>query len=381
MKGALHTAKNGGEKAVLAFLKKALERKLFDAVLIPAKVPAGDSYAYLLIKDPALLDRATVLPPVMAVQGARALTRLTRLGAGEGKIAAVMRPCEVRAVIELSKLEQVDLEKVFLISQDCPGALPLDTYVEDPKEGETQFSKSRNSWNGEEMRPVCQICDHCSLTSAELHIGYMGANKSQLYFIPNSREAKSLLNELEMDATENLQKWESASEEIIAEKKENKKKVLEDLRAKVQGAENLMKSLAFCINCHNCQRVCPICYCRQCYFDSEALKLSPRNYIARANRKGSLRFPPDTLLFHLGRMSHMALSCVSCGACEDACPMDVPVAQLFTLAAEDAQKEFEYAPGADRNETLPLIAYRKDEFKHVENAYVKKYSLQEEKNG
>ena len=40
-------------------------------------------------------------------------------------------------------------------------------------------------------------------------------------------------------------------------------------------------------------------------------------------------FLPEPLLFQLGRMSHMSLSCVSCGMCEDACPVDIPVGRIF----------------------------------------------------
>ena len=105
-------------------------------------------------------------------------------------------------------------------------------------------------------------------------------------------------------------------------------------------------------------------------FDSDALELPSDNYLARAGRKGALRFPVDTLLFHLTRMSHMGLSCVSCGACEDACPMDIPIAQIFTLVGSDAQELFGHSPGAERGTPSPLVAYRDEEFHEIEMPYV-----------
>ena len=119
--------------------------------------------------------------------------------------------------------------------------------------------------------------------------------------------------------------------------------------------------------------VCPICYCRQCYFDSEAMKLPPENYLLRAETKGALRFPSDTLLFHLGRMSHMSLSCISCGTCEDACPMSIPVAQIFNLVADKNQNLFDYIPGKNIEEPLPLVDYKEDELQEIPKPYLETY--------
>ena len=103
-KGASISAKSNTKEGILDFLTKAMDKGVFDAVLIPMRVPAGDSFAYVLIKDKSLLKDATPLPSVMSVQGAKAVSSVTRLGKGNMKIAAVMRPCEIRATIELSKL-------------------------------------------------------------------------------------------------------------------------------------------------------------------------------------------------------------------------------------------------------------------------------------
>ena len=35
-------------------------------------------------------------------------------------------------------------------------------------------------------------------------------------------------------------------------------------------------------------------------------------------------------------------ACVSCGTCEDACPVDVPIAQLFSMMGEQTQELFNY---------------------------------------
>ena len=67
-------------------------------------------------------------------------------------------------------------------------------------------------------------------------------------------------------------------------------------------------------------------------------------------------------MFHLGRILHMSQSCVSCGACETACPAGVPVSGLFALASSDVQAAFDYLPGASLEEPRPLTTFREDEF-------------------
>ena len=174
-----------------------------------------------------------------------------------------------------------------------------------------------------------------------------------------------------------LADWGARADEAMQAQTERRQQAQGALKERVAGPENLSDVFSSCINCHNCQRVCPVCYCRQCYFESGALKLPPENYLARAGRKGALRFPPDTLLFQIGRASHMALSCVSCGACEDACPMDIPVGQVFSLLGERAQKALGYVAGVSLEDPLPLVSYEMDELHDVERAYVETYRNQE----
>ena len=73
----------------------------------------------------------------------------------------------------------------------------------------------------------------------------------------------------------------------------------------------------------------------------------------------------DRIQFHVGRMSHMSLSCVSCGLCTDACPVFIPVAKLFSYVGAQTQKAFEYQPGRETDEPLPLREYKTNEVKEI----------------
>ncbi|MFC1983829.1 4Fe-4S dicluster domain-containing protein [Chloroflexota bacterium] len=376
-RGAVFPAE-GVREGVLDFIKRALGKNCFDAVLIPAKMPGSDSFPYLLIQDESLLENAHPLPPVMSVQGARAISSLTGRGKGKKRIAALVRPCELRATVELFKLGQVDLENIFLISIDCPGALPLTEWAKNPKKTEDEFSQILKGEASESLRPICQICDKFSTTGAEdLHIGTLGVKAGSILLTPNSPKGKAILDCIGVSAEADISGWQSQVDTLTAERKEKREQAHKELESRATGLNNLLNTFSKCINCHNCMRVCPICYCQQCFFDSNDMKFAFDDYLERAKVTGGLRLPPETLFFHIGRMLHMSLSCVSCGACEDACPTAIPVAQVFSLIGNKNHEEFDYVPGRNLDESLPLRKYEEEEFEEVEQSYVETSAKQE----
>jgi formate dehydrogenase subunit beta len=381
-KGALFPAEGGVRERVKAFLQKAISQGCFDAVLIPARAPGTDSLAYSLIGDEQLLENAYPLPPVMPVQGAKAISSLTRTGQGKMKIAALIRPCELRATVELFKLGQVDLDNIWLISIDCPGALPLAEWAKDAKKAEDAFAEILEKGPNENLRPICQICDKFSTTGAEdLHIGVPAGKASGILLIPGSPKGEAILECLGITAEEDLSGWREQVDKLTGARVAKKRQAQQELEAKSKGLDKLLDTFSQCINCHNCMRVCPICYCQQCFFESDNLQFPFEDYLKRAEAAGGLRLPPDTLLFHIGRMLHMSLSCVSCGACEDACPTAIPVAQVFSLVGNRNQEAFDYIPGRSRDEPPPLRVYQEEEFEEVEQSHAAVPAKQEARDG
>ncbi|MCK4347695.1 MAG: hypothetical protein KAW47_03680 [Thermoplasmatales archaeon] len=366
--GAVISAKSSTKKSIIDFLEKAMDKGVFDAVIVPMRVPAGDSFAYVLIKDKSLFKDAFPIPPVMFVQGAKAVSSVTRLGKGNMKIAALMRPCEIRATIELAKLGQTDLENMTLISMDCPGVLPTSDFLSDPEKGMKQFDEAAKNLDDKIMRPVCQICDKSSMMAGDLHIGTLGAKKDTFFVISNSQKGNDILDKLGISLKDNIDSWHAKVKNISEEKLKKRKKAHKDLKSEIGGLDNLLDAYNQCINCHNCMRVCPVCYCRLCYFDSDNVKHPSEDYLQMAESKGSIRFLPDTIFFQMGRMMHMSLSCVSCGACEDACPVSIPVAQIFSMISDETQGLFDYVSGRSLEEPLPLVAYKEEELHEMEDA-------------
>jgi formate dehydrogenase subunit beta len=294
------------------------------------------------------------------------LKSLTRRGKSELKVAAVLRPCEMRAAIELAKLGQVDLKNLITITMDCPGALSLSDFSKDPAGELAKFDRIELGKGSEDVRPICRICTEFSMTGGDLHLGTLDGG-STVPLITNSDKGEKVLATMGLAVSEDVGAWKEKVHRARELRQHHREAWRKSFGPQMKGTENLLKTLSSCINCHNCMRVCPVCYCRICVFDSERLQHKAEDYLDQAKRKGSLRFPPDMLLFHMGRMSHIALTCVSCGACEDACPASIPIAQMFSLVAEDAQTAFGYLPGRDKVEPLPLTVYREEELEGDKN--------------
>ena len=368
IEGAKIPKNKGIRKVILTFLKDVLQKGYFDAVLIPMRVPAGDSYAWILVKDNNLLDDANPIAPIMPVQGANALSSFSKKGKASIKIAVLMRPCEIRAAIELSKLNQVNLRNVTLLSYDCPGALPMSDYLKDPEEAEKKFNSllEKQDFEEESVKPVCRICDEFSMLSVcDLHFNMAGDDQDNILVIANSKEGKRILKEMNMEISEDISGWDQKIKDLVTKKETKKKDRFKEVKKMVEGLDNLVQTFSDCIGCHNCQSVCPICYCRHCYFESEVAKPDSDTVLLKTQSRGGTSFPMDRVMFHVGRMSHMSLSCVSCGLCSDACPVSIPVAELFSYVADNTQKTFEYKSGEEKGEPVPMKTYKLEEVKGI----------------
>jgi formate dehydrogenase subunit beta len=132
-------------------------------------------------------------------------------------------------------------------------------------------------------------------------MGTLGTNSGSILLIPHNSKGEDILNKLGISLEEDISGWEAKVNKLTEERKKERKQTNDALRADIEGIDRLVEAFSACINCHNCMRVCPICYCRQCNFDSDKMKFTFGDYITRAEARGSLMVPTDTLLFHIGR--------------------------------------------------------------------------------
>jgi formate dehydrogenase subunit beta len=357
-------------ETINAFLQDLLNKKVVAAILVPVVHPAGNNVVQSLVTNPELLAQADVLAPVLPVNSARIISAITRIAPLGKKTAVVMKSCELRALIELVKLKQVSLDNLVLIGVDCPGAYPVKDYPDFSSES-TSDDFVRGAWQDKEdlkLRPGCQICEYPMPLTSDITIGLLGVDLSQeLILQANTEEGEKVIETLGLSETENalVQKREVAVSQLLSEIKKQRQEFFKRTEEEIGGLENLASVFAPCIKCHNCKTVCPVCYCRECFFDSPTFDLEADRYLGLADKRGAIRMPVDTLFFHITRMTHMSASCVGCGCCEEACPNDIPLLKIFQLTGDRVQKLFDYIPGRNLEDELPAAAFREDELQWI----------------
>jgi formate dehydrogenase subunit beta len=351
------------------FLRELLSSRKLEALLVPQSTPSKKIAFPVLISDPKKLN-ADIIAPVLPTATATLVSKMTKLQPASKPIGVVMRSCQIRALIELVKLNQANLSNIVIIGVDCPGTFPINTYTIFPeKKTPTQFLLDALSTHSDEaekyLRSACKICKDPIPTHADIVLGLYGADINKEIIVEAVSDiGKHLLNDVTLEEGKEEKKREKAVKEVREEKTKKRKTFLKTNEG-LKGIDKISEFFDTCVNCHNCQQACPICYCKECLFDSAVFDAEAYKYLRKSETKGLLKMPTDAVLFHLGRMNHMILSCVQCGLCEQACPNAIPLMDVFIPVAENAQKEFTYEPGKDEKEKIPLIVYREDEFLEV----------------
>jgi len=338
------------------------------AMLVPAMSQSG-SATLVLVTDPEKMAATAPLLPAMAVNAASVVADIAKHGGVAGKVGLLLRPCESRAVVELIKLRQVDAESVVLVGIDCPGTYKAAGF-RDVRTGGEEFDNDhvcgqKDWYENPNLRTACQVCEYPAPMAFDVAVGYLGMDpQSQLWVAAATDKGRALLEGQEGGGDEPESRGEYLKE-LSGRRARKAEARIAELDKVMMGPEKLVGYFADCLNCHNCMRVCPVCYCHECFFDSSTFQRGLDEHIHVAQRKGLTRMPSETLLFHLTRMNHMMASCVACGICEDSCPAGVGLLPLFKKVSRGVQAEFEYVSGRSLEEELPLVAFREDEFQTV----------------
>jgi len=364
------------KEAINSFLESLLEKNLVSALLVPREVPSKDNIVQSLMTNSNGLKEVNVISPVLPVSSARIISEMTRLSSYKNPVGVVLRSCEIRALIELVKLKQASLDNLLIIGVDCLGTYSVSDYQNLCKQGNSpsdellrKFKEEEEEGGGGEdtkLREACQVCEYPISSNADLIIGLIGVDFEKNILLKSCTEKGEKILEKFSFPEFNQSKREESVSKYISKKIEKRDILFSEMKGETSsGWENLLSVFSTCINCHNCMRVCPICYCRECFFESPTFEFDSEKYLMWAKRKGSIKMPRDTTLFHLGRMSHMATSCVGCGLCEQACPSNIPLLKIFKTVSYDVQQIFKYVPGRDLEEPLPLTTFKEDELRSV----------------
>jgi len=335
-----------------------LEKAGFHAVLVQKTLTGSRNAPPALITARDRLDGVNPFVGVMPVNAAGVVGNMTKIEAFPSRTAAFLRPCETRALVELLKLKQARQENLVIIGTDCPGTYPHKEFEDRAGEDPEADLAKRLDGEAEGLRTHCRACVHPAAPWADLRLCIFGDDGVFLEAV--TEEGTKVLASL------GLEEASPAGREASLKKETETRQAFRDKAQKeflptVQGQRALLDFLSKCLRCYNCRTVCPICYCKECFFDSPTFELEAAKYLGWADARGALRMPADTLLFHLTRLNHMVHSCVACGMCSQACPSEIDVGLLFSSIGRNVQKMFEYEPGRNLEDEIPLSTFREDE--------------------
>ena len=350
-------------KSIQGLLRRLLEVGEVDALMVPMRT-LYRTIAHTLVTNPELLAAADPLAPVLTGNGATLAGRLS-VREPRARVGVVLRSCELRALVELTKMKQADLKDLTLIAIDCAGAYGVPAYqrlAKSENAGELwqELFKSPEAQKAE-LRSACKICEKPTFDAAAITIELLGSDDQQGVSVSLPDELGQKLGLSPTAPNGRAQ----AVEKLVAARMAQRDAEFAAISQRLEGEEGIAGVFAACIRCHNCMTVCPICYCKTCVFKSAVFDHEPMQFVSWARQKGACRLPTDTVLFHLTRLNHMVLSCVGCGMCSEACPSELPVGVVFRAIGQNVQATFDYMPGRSPDDALPLTTFQADEWTEV----------------
>ncbi len=105
-----------------------------------------------------------------------------------------------------------------------------------------------------------------------------------------------------------------------------------------------------CIKCYACRSACPLCYCNKCIVD----KNQPQWISPSQHGHGNLSW-------NIVRAMHLGGRCVGCGACERACPMNIPIGLINQKLIKVVKASFGYQAGLDPDAPRLMASYNPDD--------------------
>jgi formate dehydrogenase subunit beta len=275
-------------------------------------------------------------------------------GAMNEKVGLIARPCDTRALIELAKIRQVNLDNLFIVGIEDRGMLPKagremrsvkdvdSTKIVKEKVGDTGLIVKLEDGSTKELNlTVSENCLRCfrkipvvaDLTVSDLGIPIDSEEIILKVYSDKGNEVLEKSGIAKKELSDNIKKeHEDTYKEIIEKAKEKRAKDLEEWDKLSQ--EEKIAELLKCTMCNTCIRGCPVCYCVDC--------------ILQKKRKDKTI---DKVTYQLTRIAHDADRCVECGNCDNNCPQNLPLSLYFQSLNEVFKEKFGYEAGMSLEDT------------------------------
>ena len=243
----------------------------------------------------------------------------------KGNIAMVLKPCDIRSVVQLLSEELFDREKIKIIAVGCRGVVDYKKILK-----HTGGARVISAVIEDEKIKVATIDKKFDLDIKDYY-----ADKCywcKIYDDPSVYD-EFIENEFKLDVE---------SRERFEDIEDFEKKSLDEI------VSYWDQEFDKCIRCYACRNTCPMEICRErCITHLD----EPHWQSQKINAK-------EARFFQLIRVLHLAGRCTECGECERVCPSNIPLTKLMKKSGQIIEKLFDYRTGEKIDKRPPLLTFK-----------------------
>jgi len=329
--------------AVRHLLRVVWEQVNLDALLVPVNGSPEVVSGPAVLEDKALLNKVTPFKPLMVSNAAGVIPDLIKKHPHD-RLGVLLRPCEVRTLIEMVKHDSFHLDNLTSICIDCLGTFPIEEFEWRAQRKGSPERLTRDSLKfarqggivAYRYRSACQLCANPQAIQADINIGVLGMPVRQQILIstpdPKTSRRIGVDRIADQPADDRIITQRVKTLAKLAERhRRTRDRVIHSLGQVIpEDIHALAHQFESCGECQECFNACPICL------------------MDHPQRGEDGRYLDKDL-------ARWLISCSGCGICEQACPNHRPLSTIFTHLQDQLADSYQYVPGRSQEEALPAV--------------------------
>lgn len=295
------------------FLGKLFRVAALDSLLVLIHTGGAVGVKAQIVSALEDLGLADPFAPLMTTNAAGLVLDFLKEQPGR-RLGAVLRPCEMHALLERSKRDRIALDCVMLIGVDCVGTFSEADFEwrggADPLTHEALQFMRQGGIAPYRYRPACQMCTEPMPEEADLMIDLLGLPARKVILI-SAREPETAAQFHLAELTQGEAPPELVAQhshmhlELSNRRARARHRIQETLETDlIMDVDALVDHLAGCAPCRECLNACPM--------------------VAGGEERLSREAVTGWLM-----------SCVGCGICEEACSKHLPLTAIFARIREE----------------------------------------------